>query len=454
MNSLNLIEQRIGSVMQQVMKSADLPLDTCAEEIAAQCNISGLTAEMILTGKEPGAIASQWLHSQMMKKMKPKGAPFQTKGMPLLPFSQVVFQSMKETGDEDIWTFPFSLRLPQSEVDEQRLTEAIETALANHPVFSTRIDEEGLQHLEEGYRTPYFQYKVHSNEEAVQLDIKANRILGDAASFGILLQDICLAYQGESLLSDTYCSYIEEVERKKTSAAYQEHREYMDIEFGNITCPTSPAPDTPFSTQTDSWLAVHYEDMTDIEDPLSRLCTSAKVSTNTVFSLATTLALMDYNHTDDAALTWAYLGRENEQQQHIFGSLHRDVPFKMSRSSQSTPATLLAEAKRQIEQGIIHSEYPFTLLAKDRTRWQNAVNVLLQADTTKALADCPLPIEPVPDPSPQKAYCTLDVEIYEHPLMIALKYSSAHYKKESIHRFAALIRKNVELLLHNKNVKF
>ncbi len=111
MNSLNLIEQRIGSVMQQVMKSADLPLDTCAEDIAAQCNIAGLTAEMILTGKEPGAIASQWLHSQMMKKMKPKSAPLQAKGMPLLPFSQVVFLSMKETGDEDIWTFPFSLRL-------------------------------------------------------------------------------------------------------------------------------------------------------------------------------------------------------------------------------------------------------------------------------------------------------------------------------------------------------
>lgn len=450
MNSLNLIEQRIEAVMQQVMKQAGTTLDTCAEEIANRCNIAGLTAEMILTGKDPGAIASQWLHSQMMKKMKPKGAPLKAKGMPLLPFSQVVFQSMKETGDEDIWTFPFSLQLPQGEVDEQRLTEAIEKALANHPVFSTRIDEEGLQHFEEGYRTPYFQYEVSSNRGMVRLDIKANRILGDAASFGILLQDICLAYQGESLAPDTYRSYIEEVERKKSSASYQEHQEYMDGEFGNITCPTSPEPDTPFCTQTDSWLGIHTEDMTDIEESLSRLCRMAKVSTNTVFSLATALALTDYNHTDEAALTWAYLGRENEQEQHIFGSLHRDVPFKMSRSSQSTPATLLAEAKRQIEQGIIHSEYPFTLLAKDRPRWQNAVNVLLQTDTTKALADCPLPIELVPDSSPQKAYCTLDVEIYEHPLMITIKYSSAHYKKESIHRFATLIRKNIELLLHNK----
>jgi hypothetical protein len=46
------------------------------------------------------------------------------------------------------------------------------------------------------------------------------------------------------------------------------------------------------------------------------------------------LAIADYCGTENAALTWAYEGRETEDEQRIYGSLHRDVPFQLNHKSE------------------------------------------------------------------------------------------------------------------------
>ena len=170
-----------------------------------------------------------------------------------------------------------------------------------------------------------------------------------------------------------------------------------------------------------------------------------------LFSLASGLAMMEYNDADEAALTWAYDGRETEEEQYIYGSLHRDIPFKINHKSKTInhKSDLIREARNQIRSGISHSDYPYTLTKPHTDIWNYALNVLVQHTLQEKTEELPFAFESIEMDSTQHiAYSLLDVEIYEGAeLMINYRYSATHYKESSIRRFAALVRKYVERLI-------
>lgn len=170
-----------------------------------------------------------------------------------------------------------------------------------------------------------------------------------------------------------------------------------------------------------------------------------------IFSLCAALSIADSCKTDEAALTWAYEGRETDKEQHIYGSLHRDIPFKINHKSEiiNHKSVLIREARNQIRSGIAHSDYPYTLTAPYSKRWNYAVNVLRVKDSEDVLQKISLPIEIVSTPKQKYAYALLDVEIHEKEdsLQLVYRYSATHYKPESIQKFAALVRKYVEWLI-------
>ena len=169
-----------------------------------------------------------------------------------------------------------------------------------------------------------------------------------------------------------------------------------------------------------------------------------------IFAPCIALAIAEYCGTDEAALTWAYEGREQPEEQRIVGSLHRDIPFHIRRSKIENQESVIREARNQIRSGIAHSDYPFTLTSPYSKRWNYAVNVLHMRNNEEIEKSIPFPVEVIPA-SPQKyAYALLDVEIIEHAesLQLRYRYSATHYKSGSIHRFAALVRKYVEWLIN------
>ena len=170
-----------------------------------------------------------------------------------------------------------------------------------------------------------------------------------------------------------------------------------------------------------------------------------------LFSLASGLAMMEYNDADEAALTWAYDGRETKEEQYIYGSLHRDIPFKINHKSKTInhKSDLIRLARNQIRSGIAHSDYPYTLTKPHTHIWNYALNVLVQHTMQEKTIEIPFAFEPIEtDATRHIAYSLLDVEIYDgETLLINYRYSATHYKESSIRRFAALVRKYVEWLL-------
>ena len=372
-------------------------------------------------------------------------SPASARRYPLLPYSQLVWDLMQKGAD--VYWFTFVLRIPKQSVDAMRLHSAFAKALLNHPVFSMAIDAEGMQYL----TTPddilvgrFHSVTFAADDTSIVVTIRFNRILGDMASGKILAEDITRAYEGLELEHDGYLDYLDYMEHYRLSPEYLRNRRWLEHEFDNVEA-VHPTPDMPLDTT--EWLVeqVLTDDYSELREPMHRLSSAYLVSVSALVSLAVAMAIMQYNGTETAALTWAYEGRERPEQQRIFGSMHRDIPLLLHHDTDLE--ALLRQARTQMRQGIAHSSYPYTLTSPQYQIWNYAVNILHFPADSDIFSALPFDLEIEEPEQPKPAYSLLDIEVYEsEQLTLLYRYSAAHYKQESMARFAAMVKANMQRL--------
>lgn len=365
---------------------------------------------------------------------------------PLLPYSQLVYDSARWMPHG--YRFPMTFVWMNGAAEKERIEQAIRTALMNHPVFSMQINRDGT-HCEAPPQKDILHGRYHDVRLTPQgahlvIETDMSRILGDGRSAEILLEDALRAYAGQPLEPDDYWGYLAYVEQQKQSAHYQSSCEWLMDEFADESIPVRPTTDRHLWTLLPPKAGLYEADYTDLHKRINHLAEVEHLSMDGFFSLSTALAIAEYCGTESAALTWAYEGRERPEEQRIYGSLHRDVPFKVTVKSD-----LIREARNQIRSGIAHSDYPYTLTAPYNKRWNYAVNVLRVTDAKETAKHLPKQVELQPLQPQKYAYALLDVEIHESDDNLALWfcYSATHYKQSSIRRFAELVKKNVLWLL-------
>lgn len=372
---------------------------------------------------------------------------------PLLPYSQLVWEMTRWL--PGVYRFPMKYVWRDGAKEQEHIKEVFRAVLSNHPVFSSYINWRGYQYRivpKDIMHGQYHNICFEIRGVDLYLNISGSRILGDAKSGQILLEDVKRAYAGLPLEPDDYWGYVARYEKSKTSSHYEASHDWLKKEFADENIPVRPTIDRKrLTTIFPPKAELSMDDYTSHRELINRFVSEQHLTLEGLFSLCATLAIADYCGTEEAALTWAYEGRETESEQHIYGSLHRDIPFKISRKSliPNRKSDLIRETRNQIRSGIAHSDYPYTLTAPYNKRWNNAVNVLCVEDTEDMLCKISLPIEVVSIPKQKYAYALLDVEIHKkaESLQLVYRYSATHYKSESIRRFAALVRKYVEWLL-------
>lgn len=372
---------------------------------------------------------------------------------PLLPYSQLVYESTRWM--PRVYWFEMKWRWPNGAAQEDRLCDAVRAAMDNHPIFRARIDRHGMQRegqLDDVLHGPFHDVQLWCIGNDVYGSARWSRILGDARSEQIVFEDFFRAYRGESLKADDYWGYMEQYEQHKSAQHYVDSEVWLKHEFENESVPVRPTIDRRWLTtilpMKPGLLAMDYSD---IRLSIQAIAKNCYIPMDGIFSLCVALAIAEYCETDEAALTWAYEGRETAEEQRIVGSLHRDIPFQINHISKiiNQKADLIRLARNQIRSGIAHSDFPYTLSAPYNKRWNYAVNVLHMYNNEEIERSVPVPVEVIPT-SPQKyAYALLDVEIHEQPesLQLVYRYSATHYRPESIRKFAALVRKYVEWLI-------
>ena len=370
---------------------------------------------------------------------------------PLLPFSQLVYDMMRWM--PGVYRFPAILRWKEGAKEIDRIENAVRAALANHPVFSMKVDWRGMHYafeLKDILHGPYHDMNIYVKGDDVYIDILASRIQGDGKSAEILLEDIERAYNNLPLEPDDYWGYVARYEQHKSEPHYLQSKEWLEREFVDQTVPVRPTIDRRWiATILPPKVGLYKDEYTSLHEKINRLSEEQFISYEGIFSLASALAIAEYCGTDEAALTWAYEGRERPEEQRIFGSLHRDIPFHIRKSIIDNRESAIRLARNQIRSGIAHSDYPYTLTKPYSERWNYAVNVLRVPDEESVRNLLPASLELLPLQKQKFAYALLDVEIHESLDGLALwyRYSATHYKESSIRRFAALVRKYTEWLL-------
>lgn len=452
---MNPIEKRIAEVMESMAIEGYITDVDAAELLVQQCHIKGLTTEDIIEGKTPKAIAERWMHRRMSAHTIQTVNNADGKHYPLLPFSKVVHDD-----DSSRWTFPITLRAKEEEIDAKRLEQAVEHVLSHHPIFSMHIEKDATHWYDQSYRSPYIKIEVTSQDAYVYLSLTLNRILGDATSFVLLAQNIWRAYRGEELPHDGYLNYLCQYEQQTHTREYAKQAEWLALQYDKPSYPLLPRQDSTEGLLTHS-APIPLIVQPDYSERLTTFSQREHISINAFYCLTAALAIMDYNETEEAGLTWAYMGRETREQMYIFGSLHRDIPLVLTKRCTSTAngntttaygnavktKDLLLQLREQMQQGILHSDYPFTLLSPKESPWHTAVNVLVQPSLAEAFDGCPANFELIPTNQTAESYCMLDIDITLSPLTLTFNYSPRHYTRQSIQRFADLINQNALLLL-------
>ena len=373
------------------------------------------------------------------------------KTYPLLPFSRLVYDMTRWM--PDVYSFPFTFCWHGAAKHKQQVEDAIRQAIANHPVFEMKTDWRGQHYpapLRDNLHGQYHDIRLYTDDDDLYIHSRASRILGDGESGRIFLEDVLHAYQGEPLAKDDYWGYLEYVEQQKQSKHYADSKAWLESEFSDLSIPVHPNLDRHLWTLLPPKPGLYKTDYSDLQDKINQLAETEFLSMDGFFSLCAGLAIAEYCGTDAVALTWAYEGREREEEQRIFGSLHRDIPFLIRKSKiENRKSELIREARNQIRSGIAHSDYPYTLTAPYNQRWNYAVNVLRIPEPEAIMSLLPKELELLPPPEQKIAYALLDVEIHEtqEKLFLCYRYSATRYKESSIQRFAGLVRKYAEWLL-------
>ena len=386
------------------------------------------------------------------------------KTYPLLPFSQLVYDVTRWM--PSLYRFPCTFVIRGGAGQEAKVRDALQTALSVHGVFRMRTDRLGRQYKAENrdiLHGKYHDFRFETRGEDLYLYCSLNRILGDGKSMMILMEDVSRAYKGELIMNDHYWDYLDLAEERRQDKHYQNSKLWLEQQFADETIPVRPPVDRHcLFTLLPPKAGVQTLDLTAYKKGIMLLSEREHLSLDGLFSLCTALAIADCCGTDTAALTWAYEGRETTEEQRIVGSLHRDVPFVISRKSkvksrkskvesQKSKEDLIRQARNQIRSGIAHSDYPYTLTKPHTDRWNYAVNVIRSVAVEDSYPSQIKNVELLPQKPQRWAYALLDVEYRDagNSLALTFRYSATHYKHESISRFAELVKQNVEWLINN-----
>ena len=381
----------------------------------------------------------------------------QNKKYPLLPFSQLVFNMTRWM--PWVYMFDFKWCWPGKKNELAYLEGIIVEVLNNHPVFKMQVDRHGLQTYNPaliGLKGRFHQIRLWTQGEDVYGSFKWSRILGDAKSIYVLFENVINAYKGEVLPTDQYLYYLETIAQAQCSVRYTESKMWLESTFADTNVPVRPSIDRKKVQTLLPWrVGILKEDYTDLAAEINQFLHDKMLTLDGFFSLCVSLAISEYCGTDRAALTWAYEGRETPEEQHIFGSLHRDIPFQISRINPITrlPYTrdeLVRQARQQIRSGIAHSDYPYTLSEPHNARWDYAVNIIRNMNPDQFLSAAAVPTVLLPMPKQRIAYAILDIEVcdWQGRMELVYRYSATHYKQASMQRFATLVKQNALWLLN------
>ena len=388
---------------------------------------------------------------------------------PLLNVQYGLYVACAEHTGEAFYNLPY-LYLLDPALDAERLRQAVETAVKNHPTLFTRLalNDEGepVQTLDTDQEKwqleiedlpaatesdvekrfayliePFdiiggrlFHIRLLRDREHLYLFLDIHHIIGDGTTLQVMLSDIDRAYKGETLQAEelSLAELAKEEADKRQSSVFDEAKQWYAQHFDCGDTYTPLLPDLEIAEHSENHLTRTLEiDMQAVDD----FCKQNGVFRSNFFTAAYALLLAKYNNEQESLFTTIYNGRSDKRFARSVGMTVKTLPVYTKFDNETRVVDFLLAAQDQMSGCRKNDIYAYSDLVHD---------LGLQADTMFAwhgtlFADeqlCGRPMRTV-----RLCNSTLDAHIYlkafilDNRYHVKAEYNSNEYSEDLVRQF-------------------
>ena len=441
-------------------------------DILVESGIKGLTTADIFAGHTPEKIAA------IYTKKHPNGVTEtdeerddRAKDLPhpLTPFQAFMMDYQMYTPMSTMWNLGSLYRFKKGQFDIPKLADAILTVIKAHPALCTvfsfnedgdmvqtyrpelaqpikveEISEMEFTELKNGLVSPFkvmnsllYRFKLFVTEKYGYLFFDIHHTIFDGTSSKVLMQDIVKAYYDMPLERDYYYLTLSEYEESIDTEGYLEDKEYFEKMYDN-TAKFSRRPRVDNDTRENS-LGRIFGELASNEDAMKVVESKYGITRNAFFSFVSMLSVAIYNKDPNVLISWTYNGRDDIKKFSIVGMLLKDLRLSLELRKHTFIKDLYKDVKEQVENGIAHSNYPYTMLEGNSVVNDDVLCFLYQEnlrDNAEGMDD--FEIEEVEIRRNRSASENiLDIELLDGKdgLALMIEYNASCYEQESMECF-------------------
>ena len=279
-------------------------------------------------------------------------------------------------------------------LDGERLRQAIETAVANHPTLFTRIgltpDGDPVQTVDDSetftlaledindihaekasFAQPFnllsdrlFRMRLLRDSDHYYLLLDIHHIIYDGTSRLVLFADIERAYRGETLEPETLTmsEVANNEERVRKTSAFEADRQWYATNFDCGDCYSPLLPDLEEETPKEGLMTRPINlDASRVE----AFCRENGIYKSTLFTAAYSLLLARYNNEQEVLFSTIYNGRTDKRLTHTVGMLVRTLPVYARFTADTTVLDFLRTGQEQMTGCRQHEAYAYSDVVGD-----------------------------------------------------------------------------------------
>ena len=383
--ALRLAEEQVG-VQDDFF---ELGGDSLKAMIAlAEADLESLTAADIFQKRTPRAIAEAVGGRSGQSSLDEREAEARKLPHSLTPVQIQMLDHQLFRPGSTMWNnVHFLVRFDPTEVNENRLCDAVNRALRNHPSLSVafffndrnelvqqyipgllpevrvqHIRRETAESLPDVLLLPFdrllnaclCRVRVLRSPDAVFLFMDLHHLLLDGGSLGVLLGDITDAWFGRELKKDYYFSIIADEEKRIREGSRDRDRAWFRERYGEeVWCRMLPPGKEKRSVDQgilERRLPFDAADIRAAEEYWD-------VSHSVMAISAALLALARVTGKQHVMVTWIFNNRLSPEAGHVVGMLMKNLPAAARMEEYKSLLDLLLSVKNQVAEGIAHSTY-------------------------------------------------------------------------------------------------
>ena len=393
--TLKLEEGRVGLLDDFI----DLGGDSLKAMIAmSEASLDHLTVADIFRLRTPGAIAQELEKRASRANLDERDAQARLVPHDLSPLQLQIIDNQLFRPDSTMWSNMHFLARFES-ADPDRLAEAVNKALRNHPALSAAFFFDENNELRQQYRPDLLpevrvrdirpetedaladilllpfprllnaclcKASVFRGRKGSYLFMDVHHLLMDGGSLGVVLADIMNAYFGRPLKPDYYFAILAEAEARAAEGGTEKDRAWFRERYAEDDWCNIPAPD-------------HESDNINQAGRMRRLAFTAEevreaetywgVSHSVMAISAGLLALSRFTGRKHVMINWIFNNRLAPEAENAVGMLIRNLPAAARMEEVSSVRELMKSVKEQVAEGIAHSGWDF--MAEERQPYVN-----------------------------------------------------------------------------------